>query len=204
MGALIDLNSIKSAPVDDTFFPFFSVPNCIVDHGKSISKEFPDLEKGGSYPSNLPGLSDKIKQLISEIESDAMKEVLSEKFKVDLSNTEFITTLRGYSRMKDGKIHTDSKSKVLTFLLYLNEEWNNEKGLLRMLKNDFDLEDFIREIPASFGSLVVFKVTENCWHGFHPVEGKRLSMQMNYVKKESAASHKIRHGLSSFLKKLFS
>ena len=204
MGALIDLNSIKSASVDDTFFPFFSVPNCIVDHGKSIAKEFPDLEKGGSYPSNLPGLSDKIKKLISEIESDAMKEVLSEKFQVDLSNTEVITTLRGYSRMKDGKIHTDSKSKVLTFLLYLNEEWNNEKGLLRMLKNDFDLEDFIREIPASFGSLVVFKVTENCWHGFHPVEGKRLSMQMNYVKKESAASHKIRHGLSSFLKKLFS
>ena len=204
MGALIDLNSIKSAPVDDTFFPFFSVSNCIEDNGKSLAKEFPDLEKGGSYPSNLPGLSDKIKKLISEIESDAMKEVLSEKFQVDLSNTEVITTLRGYSRMKDGKIHTDSKSKVLTFLLYLNEEWNNEKGLLRMLKNEFDLEDFIREIPASFGSLVVFKVTENCWHGFHPVEGKRLSMQMNYVKKESASSHKIRHGLSSFLKKLFS
>ena len=204
MGALIDLNSIKSAPVDDTFFPFFSVPNCIVDHCKSIAKVFPDLEKGGSYPSNLPSLSDKIKKLISEIESDAMKEVLSEKFQIDLSNTEVITTLRGYSRMKDGKIHTDSKSKVLTFLLYLNEEWKNEKGLLRMLKNDFNLEDFIREIPASFGSLVVFKVTENCWHGFHPVEGKRLSMQMNYVKKESAASHKIRHGFSSFLKKLFS
>ena len=46
MGALIDLNSIKSAPVDDAFFPFFSVQNCIVDHGKSIAKEFPDLEKG--------------------------------------------------------------------------------------------------------------------------------------------------------------
>ena len=122
----------------------------------------------------------------------------------DLSNTEVITTLRGYSRMKDGKIHTDSKSKVLTFLLYLNEEWDNEKGLLRMLKNNFDLEDFIEEIPASFGSLVVFKVTENCWHGFHPVEGKRLSMQMNYVKKASVSSHKIRHGLSSFIKKLFS
>ena len=204
MGALIDLDSIKSAPVEDTFFPFFSVPNCISDTEKSLAKEFPNLEKGGSYPSDMPGLSDKIKKLISEIVSEAMKEVLSEKFQVDLSNTEVITTLRGYSRMKDGKIHTDSKSKVLTFLLYLNEEWDNEKGLLRMLKNNFDLEDFIEEIPASFGSLVVFKVTENCWHGFHPVEGKRLSMQMNYVKKASVSSHKIRHGLSSFIKKLFS
>jgi hypothetical protein len=204
MGALIDLNSIKSAPVDDSFFPFFSVPNCITDEGVSLSSEFPNLDKGGSYPSDMPGLSEKIRQLISEIESKEMKEILSEKFQVNLDDTEVITTLRGYSRMKDGKIHSDSKSKVLTFLLYLNEEWVNEKGLLRMLKNNADLEDFIQEIPASFGSLVVFKVTENCWHGFHPVEGKRLSMQMNYVKKESASSHKLRHGLSSFMKKLFS
>ena len=35
------------------------------------------------------------------------------------------------------------------------------------------------------------------------VEGKRLSLQMNYIKKESASQHKIRHGLSSFIKKIF-
>ena len=46
MGALIDLDSIKSAPVEDTFFPFFSVPNCISDTDKSLAKEFPNLEKG--------------------------------------------------------------------------------------------------------------------------------------------------------------
>ena len=138
MGALIDLNSIKSAPVDDSFFPFFSVHNCITDEGVSLSSEFPNLDKGGSYPSDMPGLSEKIRQLISEIESKEMKEILSEKFQVNLDNTEVITTLRGYSRMKDGKIHSDSKSKVLTFLLYLNEEWVNEKGLLRMLKNNSD------------------------------------------------------------------
>jgi hypothetical protein len=204
MGALVDLNLIKSAPIDDTYFPYFAVENCITEDGQSLPKEFPDLTKGGSYPSDMPGLSEKIKNLISEIESEEMQKVLSEKFDINLDDVEIVTTLRGYSRMKDGKIHSDSKSKVLTFLLYLNEEWVNEKGLLRMLKNNSDLEDFIQEIPASFGSLVVFKVTENCWHGFHPVEGKRLSMQMNYVKKESASSHKLRHGLSSFMKKLFS
>ena len=127
MGALIDLDSIKSAPVEDTFFPFFSVPNCISDTEKSLAKEFPNLEKGGSYPSDMPGLSDKIKKLISEIESDAMKEILSEKFQVDLSNTEVITTLRGYSRMKDGKIHTDSKNKFLHLILILNKKWKTKK-----------------------------------------------------------------------------
>ena len=40
-----------------------------------------------------------------------MKNILEEKLNVDLSNSEIVTTLRGYSRKKDGKIHTDSKSK---------------------------------------------------------------------------------------------
>jgi Rps23 Pro-64 3,4-dihydroxylase Tpa1-like proline 4-hydroxylase len=132
-----------------------------------------------------------------------MQKVLSEKFKINLDDVEIITTLRGYSRLKDGQIHTDSKTKLLTMLLYLNESWEENTGLLRMLKNNNDLEDYIEELPATLGSLVVFKVTENCWHGFHPFEGKRLSLQMNYIKKESASQHKIRHGLSSFIKKLF-
>ena len=42
----------------------------------------------------MPGLSDKIKKLISEIESDAMKEILSEKFQVDLSNTDYYNSQR--------------------------------------------------------------------------------------------------------------
>ena len=203
MGALVDLNLIKSAPIDDTYFPYFAVENCITKDGQTLPKEFPDLTKGGSYPSDMPGLSEKIKNLISEIESEEMQKVLSEKFDINLDDVEIVTTLRGYSRMKDGQIHTDSKTKLLTMLLYLNESWEESAGLLRMLKNDNDLEDYIEELPATLGSLVVFKVTENCWHGFHPFEGKRLSLQMNYIKKESASQHKIRHGLSSFIKKIF-
>ena len=68
----------------------------------------------------MPGLSEKIRQLISEIESKEMKEILSEKFQVNLDNTEVITTLRGYSRMKDGKIH--SIGKITEELKELDEE----------------------------------------------------------------------------------
>lgn len=203
MGALIDLNSIKSAPINESFFPFFSVLNCITKEGKALPQNFPDLNKGGSYPSDMPGLSPVMENLIAEIESKEMQEALSEKFGINLDDVEVVTTIRGYSRLKDGQIHTDSKTKVLTLLLYLNESWEEDTGLLRMLKNNHDLEDFIEEIPATLGSLVVFKVTENCWHGFHPFEGKRLSLQMNYIKKESVSQHLMRHRLSSFIKKLF-
>ena len=78
-----------------------------------------------------------------------MKAILEEKLNVDLSNSEIVTTLRGYSRKKDGKIHTDSKSKIITLLLYLNESWEYETGKLRMLKNEENLDDFIKEIPAT-------------------------------------------------------
>ena len=64
-----------------------------------------------------------------------------------------------------------------------------------------DVEDFIEEVPCSFGSMVAFKVTDNCWHGFAPYEGKRLSIQLNYIHPESFKIHSIRHRLSAFLKK---
>ena len=62
---------------------------------------------------------------------------------VDLKHAEVITTLRGFSRLKDGKIHTDSQSKIVTVLLYLNKNWDNEIGNLRLLKKNNDLENYI-------------------------------------------------------------
>ncbi len=38
---------------------------------------------------------------------------------------------------------SDSKSKIITLLLYLNESWEYETGKLRMLKNEENLDDFI-------------------------------------------------------------
>ena len=70
-----------------------------------------------------------------------------------------------------------------------------------MLKNEENLDDFIKEIPATLGSIVAFKVTENCFHGFLPFEGKRKSIQMNYVHKKNLKTHKLRHFLSSLFKK---
>jgi len=110
--------------------------------------------------------------------------------------------LRGFSRAKDGKIHTDSQSKIVTVLLYLNKNWDNSIGNLRLLKKNNDLEDYIQEISSEYGNLVAFKVTDNCWHGFMPFEGKRLSIQLNYIYPKSLNTHKIRHKLSSSFKKL--
>ena len=202
---LLDKNQLNLAKVDNNFFPYFHVENALSNFldSSDLVKDFPDIDSGGSFPSDNLKEGD-IKKLVEELEGDEFKAILENKLGVDLKAAEVITTLRGFSRFKDGKIHTDSQSKIVTVLLYLNKNWDNEIGNLRLLKKNNDLDNYIQEISSEYGNLVAFKVTDNCWHGFMPFEGKRLSIQLNYIYPKSLNMHKIRHKLSSSIKKLIS
>ena len=202
---LLDKNQLNLAKVDNNFFPYFHVENALSNflNSSDLVKDFPDLGSGGSFPSDNLKQGD-IKKLVEELEGDEFKAILENKLGVDLKDAEVITTLRGFSRFKDGKIHTDSQSKIVTVLLYLNKNWDNEIGNLRLLKKNNDLDNYIQEISSEYGNLVAFKVTDNCWHGFMPFEGKRLSIQLNYIYPKSLNMHKIRHKLSASFKKLIS
>tara|TARA_B100001559_G_scaffold160303_1_gene134515 strand:- start:206 stop:832 length:627 start_codon:yes stop_codon:yes gene_type:complete len=202
---LLDKNQLNLAKVDNNFFPYFHVENALSNFldSSDLVKDFPDIDSGGSFPSDNLKEGD-IKKLVEELEGDEFKAILENKLGVNLKDAEVITTLRGFSRFKDGKIHTDSQSKIVTVLLYLNKNWDNEIGNLRLLKKNNDLDNYIQEISSEYGNLVAFKVTDNCWHGFMPFEGKRLSIQLNYIYPKSLNMHKIRHKLSASFKKLIS
>ena len=202
---LLDKNQLNLAKVDNNFFPYFHVENALSNflNSSDLVKDFPDIDSGGSFPSDNLKEGD-IKKLVEELEGDEFKAILENKLGVDLKDAEVITTLRGFSRFKDGKIHTDSQSKIVTVLLYLNKNWDNKIGNLRLLKKNNDLDNYIQEISSEYGNLVAFKVTDNCWHGFMPFEGKRLSIQLNYIYPKSLNMHKIRHKLSASFKKLIS
>lgn len=202
---LLDKNQLNLAKVENNFFPYFHVENALSHflNSSDLVKDFPNIDSGGSFPSDNLKEGD-IKKLVEELEGDEFKAILENKLGVDLKDAEVITTLRGFSRLKDGKIHTDSQSKIVTVLLYLNKNWDNEIGNLRLLKKNNDLDNYIKEISSEYGNLVAFKVTDNCWHGFMPFEGKRLSIQLNYIYPKSLNMHKIRHKLSASFKKLIS
>ena len=202
---LLDKNQLNLAKVDNNFFPYFHVKNALSNflNSSDLVKDFPDIDSGGSFPSDNLKEGD-IKKLVDELEGDEFKAILENKLGVDLKDAEVITTLRGFSRFKDGKIHTDSQSEIVTVLLYLNKNWDNEIGNLRLLKKNNDIDNYIQEISSEYGNLVAFKVTDNCWHGFMPFEGKRLSIQLNYIYPKSLNMHKIRHKLSASFKKLIS
>ena len=158
--------------------------------------------RGGSYPLRHVHYSEALGALIEALDSEALRELVSANLRIDLDDHPTVATLRGHSRMKDGKVHTDSKSKRVTLLLYLNAPSDWASAPLRLLRSP-DVEDAFREIAPRAGTLVGFRVTENCWHGHRPYEGPRRSVQLSYLTSAAAASrHLWRHRVSARLKRL--
>ncbi|MDF1832473.1 MAG: 2OG-Fe(II) oxygenase [Porticoccaceae bacterium] len=186
-------------------YPYLVVPNFIQGEGlESVLRDFPDIQHPGSIPISEVIGGEAYQALLAELQGDAFRRVVADKFDLNLQGLPILTTVRGVMREKDGRIHTDSKTKVVTVLLYLNDSWEAEGGHLRVLRDGENIDNFVEEVPPSAGTLIAFKVTDNCWHGHKPVVGKRLSIQMNYLVGEAAkGKHQFFHRLSAKLKRFF-
>ncbi len=111
-------------------------------------------------------------------------------------------TVRGYVREKDGSIHTDSTTKIITVLIYMNERWQEDAGRLRLLRGPDDLEHYVAEVPPHGGTLLAFRRADNSWHGHKPISGRRRAIQLNWVtSQEVVDSEQRRHRFSTKLKK---
>ena len=111
-------------------------------------------------------------------------------------------TVRGKCRRKDGKIHTDTESKIITVLLYMNPEWEKDGGRLRLLRSH-NIEDKIAEVPPLSGTLLAFRRSDNSFHGHTPFEGERKVIQMNWVTHQKFADNNLaRHKISAIFKRL--
>jgi hypothetical protein len=112
-------------------------------------------------------------------------------------------TLRGYSDGKDGAIHTDSATKLVTVLIYMNPTWQPEAGRLRLLRGPGDLADYVAEISPLAGTMVAFRRSANSYHGHHAHVGQRRSIQLNWVTDAGVLRREIgRHRWSARLKAL--
>ena len=205
MSSVLKLDELKNATVSSSPYPYFVVENSIVESEvQAVIKDFPKIEQGGSYNIEDVEIKPHFAQLLASVDTPEFRQILTEKFEVDVMKHPMMITLRGFSRQKDGRIHSDSKSKLITILIYLNESWDAPTGRLRILNDDKDIHNYVTDINAGPGSLVAFKVTDNGWHGYIPYEGQRQSIQINFLTSEKAnAKHKFFHGLSAKLKKFF-
>ncbi len=199
----LDIASLVRAEAKTDPFPYIIVQNFLRREPlRRVIDAFPHI-KAGSYPLEAVTLPHSLGEVINELESAEFERTIEEKFGVELSGRPKMYSLRGYCRATDGKIHTDSKDKIITVLLYLNDTWHHQGGRLRLLRNNYDLEAFADEVPPDNGTLLVFKCVENSWHGHDMFEGVRRSIQMNWMVSDSKRSfHRVRHRLSAAIKRV--
>jgi SM-20-related protein len=202
--AHLNMDLLRQAKVQTEPFEYVLVPGFLGPVSvRGVNATFPPIAKGGSFPVESLATDMVIKEVIDELDGGEFEAIIESLFDVDLSGRPKMYSLRGYTRSKDGQIHTDSKDKIITVLLYLNEDWQQPGGRLRLLRNGHDVDDYAAEVAPDNGTLLVFKRSDSSWHGHHPFEGPRRSLQMNWMTSEGSRGwHRVRHKLSATIKKL--
>lgn len=199
---LLDLEKLRAQPLVRDPFPFVVVSGMLQPGaiGK-LSRDFPEIGDGGVYPVDVLPLGPSMRRLVEELSGPEFRKVVEEKFGLELAGNPPMVTLRGRSRGKDGRIHRDSDDKKVSLLLYLNEDWPHRAGNLRMLRAPDDLESTVAEVPSTAGTMVIFEVTPNGWHGHHKFVGERRVLMLNYMTgRESHARELKRHRFSAKVK----
>jgi SM-20-related protein len=202
--AYLDIAALKATPLETQPYEHLIVEGFVPQaHAEALIGSYPIIQQAGSFPLDTLSYDGAFAALIEEMNAEPFRGAVEEKFGVDLEGKATMFTARGRCRAEDGKIHTDSKSKIITVLLYMNEAWAPQGGRLRLLRDGENLENWAREVPPGFGTLLLFKRSERSWHGHLPFEGPRRVIQMNWVTSPRVAAwEQFRHKVSAATKRL--
>lgn len=203
MPTTINLEALRATPVTQEPFPYMIVPGFVkAEAMEAIEADFPKAEKPGSLPLGSLVYGPHFKQFMEDIRSPEVTAIMAKKFGMDLSDRPTMVTVRGQCRATDGQIHTDSKTKLITVLIYMNGKWEQPGGRLRLLRSPDNLQDAFAEVPPNQGTLLAFRNQPNAWHGHESFEGPRRAIQLNWVRDRGVVwREQIRHRLSAFFKR---
>jgi SM-20-related protein len=203
---VIDVEAIRRAPVSREPYTHMLVDNVLnAEVVPALRAEFPNITKPGFLTVDEVEMRGRFKQLIDELESPELSEVLSERMGLDLHPYPRLTTIRKISQAKDGRSHTDGTAKVMTLLVYMNDAWKDDgAGRLRVLYGPDGFEPYKLEVPPTMGTMFAFLRADNSWHGHPPFAGERRVVQVAWVKNEAElARKKKRNSMAQFLKGIF-
>jgi SM-20-related protein len=195
MLSMLDLERFRATPLTREPFEFLVVPEFVRAQARTpIDKDYPEVGRAGSFPLREVTYGPAFAKLIEEMRSEEFRKAFEEKFGIDLTHRPDMITVRGRCSEKDGKIHTDSETKIITILIYMNSAWESSGGQLRLLRSGTNLEDAILEVPPTEGTLLAFRRSNNSWHGHK---------QFNWVTSEAVVRREQnRHRFSAWVKKL--
>jgi hypothetical protein len=201
---VFDLDKFKATPLSRDPYEHIVLSDFVRPKaGKIINDDYPKIEDVGSFPLDGLKYGAGFQILVDALQSKEFRKAFEEKFSVDLNDRPSTITVRGRCGTRDGNIHTDSASKIITVLIYMNSAWDNPGGRLRLLKSGGDINDIAVEVPPAEGTLVCFLRSDHSWHGHLPFIGERRVIQFNWVTgKASQQLSMIRHGLSASVKRM--
>jgi SM-20-related protein len=201
----LDLERFEQTLLNREPFEYLVVPEFVKPQEReAISDDYPKVDKAGSFPLSEVTFGPKFKELTDDLNGSEFRAAVGRKFSIDLRGRPTMITVRGRCSEKDGKIHTDSKTKIITVLLYMNSKWESAGGRLRLLRSDNNLDDIVLELPPVAGTLLAFKRSDNSWHGHKPFDGERRVIQLNWVTDEEVVRREQgRHRFSATMKRIF-
>lgn len=201
---MLDFERLSATHVTTDPFPFMIVPQFVESAARdALDADYPKIERYGSFPLHSLSYGPAFSRLVDELTGARMRALVSEKFDLPLDDRPVMVTVRGMCTARDGNIHTDSTTKLITMLLYTNRSWECASARLRLLRSAGSLDDYAAEIPAQEGTLVIFRNGPTAWHGFAPFHGQRRVIQVNWVTDASVVKREqARHRVSAFFKRL--
>ncbi len=198
----LETAAFEATPLAADPFPHLVVRNFVaMENVARVAADFPRLPGPGAFPPRALRLKGHFAGLIAELSEPWLRQAIEDKFNVDLTGRPLVWTARGYVQERDGAVHTDTRSKLVTILLYLNEDWTSTGGRLRLLRSRETLGDPVVEVPPLGGTLLAFLRSDRSWHGHLPHVGERRAIQLNFMTDAwIAAREQARHLLSARVK----
>lgn len=169
---------------------------------QAIDRDFPKIARPGLFPLSALTYGEAFDRLIGGVRSPTMRSLLERRFDIDLEDAALLITVRGHCQARDGRIHNDSRDKLVTALIYLNSAgWDADGGRLRLLRDRNDLDSTVAEVAPLGGNFVAFRRTDNSWHGHASFEGPRRYIMFNWLRSKAALGVNLsRHRISSAFK----
>jgi len=200
---MLDEAAIAAAELRHDPYDFSFVEHALAPSLKEeVLADAPKIPDRGSY--GLPDLKygARFGAVVQDLLGARFRGLVERKFDIDLGRNPPVIVMMGNTtgHYNEGYAHPDSKHKVVTVLLGFSREWPYERGRLRVLRSA-DRNDYAFEFPPEFGRMLMFRVSDNSWHGFLPQKGQRMSLQLCFVDSEAYVRREYwRHSVSAFAK----
>ncbi|MBR8838333.1 MAG: 2OG-Fe(II) oxygenase [Stigonema ocellatum SAG 48.90 = DSM 106950] len=136
---------------------------------KSNDNRWRERMAQGRLTSDLGHLSNVWRQLIEGLWTDSYRAALSEMCGLELNDCVMDIGLRRYNLGQWHLPHTDEPNKVLTHLLFFNQQWSVDWGGCLRILNDSQPESIFQDIlPLSHSSVAIVR-SDNSWHMVTPL-----------------------------------